>query len=140
MIWVPEDAELNDFVQPVQLAQADEDFVGNIECVITGFGTTRQGGPAVRTLREASVDIWPIGWCNEAHGGLITAQHVCAGAPGMRGGCHGDSGGPLTCMIGGVRKLVGVTSWGKPDCDPTYPTVYAGVGYFRNWIKQNSGV
>ena len=32
------------------------------------------------------------------------------------GGCHGDSGGPLTATVKGKAVLFGVVSWGEPDC------------------------
>ncbi|KAJ8297465.1 hypothetical protein KUTeg_023996 [Tegillarca granosa] len=45
----------------------------------------------------------------------------------------GDSGGPLVCKSEGSFVLVGTISWGSSACK-NYPTVFTGVGKFRNWI------
>ena len=34
----------------------------------------------------------------------------------------------------GVTELVGLTSWGVSGCSPTFPSVYARVSFFREWI------
>lgn len=34
-----------------------------------------------------------------------------------KGTCHGDSGGPALLDIGGVERLIGVTSWGDENCE-----------------------
>ncbi|XP_054152827.1 trypsin-7-like [Oppia nitens] len=67
----------------------------------------------------------------------VTDRMLCAGYDeGGRDACQGDSGGPI--KHDGL--LVGVVSWGK-DCGlPHYPGVYARVGYFRDWIRDKSGV
>ena len=55
-------------------------------------------------------------------------------------GCHGDSGGPLSCQTpGGVWKQFGVVSWGNPQCNglDRY-TVYTKVSSYIKWIEKNS--
>ena len=47
------------------------------------------------------------------------------------GSGSGDSGGPLLANINGVKKIVGITSWGKEDGDFTGPTAFTNVAYQR---------
>ncbi|XP_026527782.1 chymotrypsin-like protease CTRL-1 [Notechis scutatus] len=49
---------------------------------------------------------------------------------------RGDSGGPLVCQKGSSWSLVGIVSWGSPNCNVWTPAVYARVSKFRNWIDQ----
>ena len=45
------------------------------------------------------------------------------------GSGSGDSGGPLLANINGVKKVVGITSWGKDDGDFSGPTAFSNVAY-----------
>lgn len=45
-------------------------------------------------------------------GDQIESDMLCAGGVAGQGTCFGDSGGPLVWQRGGVRKLIGVVSWG----------------------------
>ena len=51
---------------------------------------------------------------------------ICGGEQNL-GTCFGDSGGPLVANIHGKFTLVGVTSWGSPDCDTA--SVYADISH-----------
>ena len=62
---------------------------------------------------------------------------VCSGDGGntRKSGCHGDSGGPFVCQIGGRWELHGAVSHGSPRCASTETyTVFARVAYFKKWI------
>ncbi|KAL9970720.1 hypothetical protein ACROYT_G023134 [Oculina patagonica] len=61
---------------------------------------------------------------------------LCAGGQG-KGGCEGDSGGPLVCGENGKWVLRGVVSWGHPDCQTDYYSVFARVSNYVKWIKKN---
>lgn len=68
---------------------------------------------------------------------------ICAGYPeGGKDACKADSGGPLVCIEpkSGVKKLVGVVSFGKGCARPDFFGVYARVSYSRSWIKQKTGI
>jgi len=51
------------------------------------------------------------------------------------GGCSGDSGGPLTALMGGRETLVGVTSYGATSCRAKVPTVFTKVPYYEKDIR-----
>jgi V8-like Glu-specific endopeptidase len=60
-----------------------------------------------------------------AAGRYIKRERVYTGA------CYGDSGGPLLATIKGVKKVIGVTSWGKKGCNTKAPTVFTNVAYYE---------
>ena len=70
---------------------------------------------------------------------------VCAGqiVGYLKGGCHGDSGGPFVCKdrYSGRFYLQGAVSWGSPSCifeqEKNVYTVFARVNALRKWIDDN---
>lgn len=110
----------------------------NDVAVVSGWGSTRQGGSTVTKLQRVNIFIVDQDECRNMHKGFgfkIHPTHVCAYDPqAKKGACHGDSGGPLT--VDG--KLVGLTSWAVICASPYIPTVYTRVGSYLDWIKDNA--
>ncbi|XP_069685332.1 trypsin beta-like [Periplaneta americana] len=107
--------------------------------VVSGWGTTSEGGSASTTLRQVAVPIVSDSSCNSAYSsyGGITARMICAGyTSGGKDACQGDSGGPLVAN----GKLIGIVSWGAGCARPNYPGVYTKVSALRSWISSNTGV
>jgi secreted trypsin-like serine protease len=50
------------------------------------------------------------------------------------GSGDGDSGGPLVATINGVKKIVGITSWGQQDDNFKAPTAFVNVSFQRREI------
>jgi len=66
----------------------------------------------------------------------ITKNMICT-IGHYKGICNGDSGGPL--MVKGRENIViGVTSWGTPDCNLDAPSVFARVSSQVGWINVNA--
>jgi secreted trypsin-like serine protease len=65
-----------------------------------------------------------------AAGRHIKRLGVYAGSGG------GDSGGPLIASINGIRKVVGITSWGKDYGDFSGPSAFINVAYQRSEIAR----
>ena len=54
---------------------------------------------------------------------------------------QGDSGGALVVQSGGTYTQIGVVSFvSSLGCASGYPSGYARVTSFRDWIQQNAGV
>ena len=66
----------------------------------------------------------------------ISKAMLCAGlTEGGMDACSGDSGGPLSISVSGVRTLEGVVSWGPDLCaQPSQYGVYARVSEALGWI------
>jgi secreted trypsin-like serine protease len=59
--------------------------------------------------------------------------NLCAGdIEEQRVTCGGDSGGPLVDID---ESIVGVVSWGRADCHPGAPGVFAKVSAAWDWIN-----
>ncbi|CAG9810850.1 unnamed protein product [Chironomus riparius] len=107
-----------------------------IDLTVSGWGTMQWGVssfPAV--LQSTPVPSMTNAECQAIYvDEVLLPQHVCAGRVG-HDACQGDSGGPLTENVGGAGAMVvGVVSWGY-FCAREYPTIYARVSYFLDWIR-----
>lgn len=122
----------NSFVGPIAL-QSEKEYMG--DCVVSGWGTTTEGGSSPSTLQWVDVPAVSDADCRAAYGqNDIEDSMICAGLPeGGVDACQGDSGGPMAC--GGL--LTGIVSWGYGCARPDYPGVYAEVAYFKDWVEAN---
>merc|ERR1712095_148377 len=72
-----------------------------------------------------------------AKGEIVKDSQICINAEGGHGTCNGDSGGPLT--FNGVH--VGLTSFGSSrGCESGAPDAFTRTSYFRDWIREKTGV
>ncbi|XP_064598805.1 trypsin alpha-3-like [Liolophura sinensis] len=124
------------YIKTITMASStSSDFTG-VTCTISGWGRTSGGGSIPSTLRYANMPAISNSECasrwSSISGASINAGHICVYQSG-KSACSGDSGGPMVCS--GI--LAGITSWGISSCSGGYPSVYARVSYFRNWIDSN---
>ena len=120
-------AQLNG-LQAAPFAQRDEALTA------IGWGLTSRNGtdPADR-LQEVALDYIQTGSCKNAWGnGFNTATMVCAAELNPVQGrdqdtCSGDSGGPLFIGDDVDPYVIGLTSFGQPQCAGNLPTVYTSV-------------
>lgn len=66
----------------------------------------------------------------------IRNSNICTFLRQGAGVCSGDSGGPLVAD----GKLIGVVSYGRPNCASGYPDVWTRVSSYYDWIRQNTGI
>lgn len=108
--------------------------------MVTGWGSTGEGGSAAVILMEVEVPIVENEVCNRAYG-TITENMVCAGyADGGKDSCQGDSGGPLVVpdQEGGWH-LAGLVSFGYGCARPNFYGVYTRVSQYVDWIESHIG-
>ncbi|XP_023243443.1 venom protease-like [Centruroides sculpturatus] len=135
-VKLSKDIIFNAHVRPICLPTSTEFYSDTF--YITGWGTTRSGGSASSTLREAKVKMVPLSTCKSSYSRInlkITDKQVCAGR-GEADTCQGDSGGPMV-MYSEIKKrwiLVGITSFGNGCGNRRYPGVYTSVKAYRSWI------
>ncbi|MGD3108844.1 serine protease [Streptomyces sp. YGL11-2] len=112
-------------VRPIPLQEAGAEPASGTPATVTGWGSTRDGGPLPQLLRRVDVPKLSDSSCKSAYGaGSITPRMTCYGyEAGRRDACQGDSGGPL--VVGG--RLVGIASWGSGCAAPGRPGVYTKV-------------
>jgi secreted trypsin-like serine protease len=129
-----------DYIQPACLPSVPAPL-GSKDCYITGWGKIRHPGSMHSYLQQAVMPPVDSKTCYAKNKGTInipiTAGMQCAGEGGVNtiSGCHGDSGGPYVCKIGGNWEVQGAVSHGSPRCSSTETyTVFANVYYFKQWI------
>ncbi|KAG1666616.1 Plasminogen [Nymphon striatum] len=101
------------------------------------FCNTKDTGYDLR-LKQGPVPIYDHSQCENSYPGRVWNSSICAGL--HRGGvdsCTGDSGGPLMQLINKKWTVIGIVSFGAPECaQPDEPGVYTNVGSYINWIHQ----
>ncbi|KAJ8918101.1 hypothetical protein NQ315_011558 [Exocentrus adspersus] len=138
LIRLPFSVRLTRAIQLVTLAPANSpSFAGSV-ATLSGWGKTGDNTPAISsTLNSVNVNVIANSLCQQTYGGLIQPYTICTYGGARRGGCHGDSGGPLTVNGYQVGVVSFVSSWG---CQSGTPTAFSRVSYFRNWIAAHTGV
>merc|ERR1719411_2366097 len=124
-------------VSPACLPGDTSKLYDGSKATVSGWGTTSSGGNQPTTLREVEVTVQSNQVCNQAYGGSITSNMVCAADSG-KDSCQGDSGGPMVVLENNRYSLVGVVSWGYGCASASYPGVYARVTAQMSWIKDNT--
>ncbi|XP_075854356.1 transmembrane protease serine 9 isoform X3 [Microcebus murinus] len=126
-------------VRPICLPEPAPRAPDGARCVITGWGSVREGGSMARQLQKAAVRLLSEQTCRRFYPVQISSRMLCAGFPqGGVDSCSGDAGGPLACREPSGRwVLTGVTSWGYGCGRPHFPGVYTRVSAVRGWIGQN---
>ncbi|XP_074207295.1 transmembrane protease serine 9 isoform X3 [Camelus bactrianus] len=126
-------------VRPICLPEPGPRPPDGARCVITGWGSMREGGSMARQLQKAAVRLLSEQTCRRFYPVQISSRMLCAGFPqGGVDSCSGDAGGPLACREPSGRwVLTGVTSWGYGCGRPQFPGVYTRVAAVRGWIGQN---
>ncbi|WP_437658898.1 serine protease [Sorangium sp. So ce1182] len=118
-------------VQPIEMP--DGRYDATYTAAITGWGETETGDyPSV--LLKADLPIVDQATCASVMGPVLPTM-ICAGyANGIKGGCSGDSGGPLTATNGtGHQQLAGIVSWGDEPCSKY--TVFTRAVDYVPWIR-----
>uniref|UniRef100_A0A8C3X8F8 Transmembrane serine protease 9 n=1 Tax=Catagonus wagneri TaxID=51154 RepID=A0A8C3X8F8_9CETA len=126
-------------VRPICLPDPGPRPPDGARCIITGWGSVREGGSMARQLQKAAVRLLSEQTCRRFYPVQISSRMMCAGFPqGGVDSCSGDAGGPLACREPSGRwVLTGVTSWGYGCGRPQFPGVYTRVAAVRGWIGQN---
>ena len=110
--------------------------------LVTGWGTTSEGGLVSPTLRKAKVPVVSDSECIKAYGNQIYPEEMlCAGKDGVDA-CQGDSGGPLVVQDEAHHgwSLIGIVSWGVGCARDGYYGVYTEVSHYIPWIAQSYGL
>ncbi|XP_051176615.1 trypsin-1-like [Leptopilina boulardi] len=132
----------NNAIQPVKLPQRGQ-TLKTVTATISGWGHTKPGGPGSDKLLAVTVPKVNTANCKAIYKkGSITLKEgeICYGyhkGQVTRDKCQGDSGGPL---VNSDRVELGLVSWGVECGTKGYPGVYTDVLYFRDWIRQRTGI
>ncbi|NWI33729.1 CELA1 elastase, partial [Sula dactylatra] len=131
-------AYANGFVEVAALPPAGEILPNDYPCYITGWGMVSVDGSSTDILQEAMMPVVNHKICSQQDwwGSQVKVTMICAGGDGVKAGCSGDSGGPLSCYRDSRWEVHGIVSFGLvPYCN-TYkkPTVFTRVSAYVDWI------
>ncbi|XP_050306278.1 transmembrane protease serine 9-like [Anthonomus grandis grandis] len=135
LVRLKEPVELTDKYNVISLPEDDShDYLGNIS-LVTGWGRPIEDVPGISpVLNQLYSTIMSNYACRLAYLGSIEDSNICMSSYVGRATCSGDSGGPL--VVDGIQ--VGVVSFGSGwGCAQGYPSVFARVTYYLDWIKAN---
>ncbi|XP_060757838.1 chymotrypsinogen A-like [Neoarius graeffei] len=138
LVQLSSSVTFNNYVMPVCLAASNSFFPGGSNVWVTGWGriSSDESLPSPKTLQEAQVSVVSRTDCAKAYGsGSITDNMICA-AEGEKSACNGDSGGPLVLKCNGTWVQAGIVSFGKKCGSAVFPTVYARVSQYQDWINR----
>jgi secreted trypsin-like serine protease len=131
--------------EPIKLAGGSEAAALAAGSLVktTGWGVT---GPmnslGSNILRVATQVVLPDQVCRRDNGRSYQSRTMlCLGGPaGNTSTCFGDSGGPLVSRVSTGWRLIGVTSFGDPFCDPVAPSVDARASgnAIRGWVRRTA--
>ncbi|XP_026162079.1 elastase-1-like [Mastacembelus armatus] len=142
LLRLSSDATLNTYVQLANLPPSGQILPNNNFCYITGWGRTQTGGQMSALLKQAYLPTVDYQTCSSPlwWGSTVKTSMVCAGGS-SNSGCHGDSGGPLNCYVGGRWVVHGVTSFVSSLGCNTYmkPTVFSRVSAYISWMNSIMG-
>ncbi|KAM6422458.1 elastase-1-like [Rhynochetos jubatus] len=128
----------NGFVEIAMLPPEGEILPNNFPCYLTGWGLVSASGSSPDRLQEVMLPVVDHEICSQPDwwGSQAKVTMICAGGDGVRSGCSGDSGGPLSCYKDDHWQVFGIVSYGLvPYCN-TYkkPTVFTRVSAYMDWI------
>ena len=124
------------------------DLLRGSNCTIAGWGKTERNGQSPVILSAPIDIISTLTGCtcskNRVYRKLASRKiqentQFCAGIVKGTDTCVGDSGGPLFCEVNQQQVLVGLTSFGSPNCGNyagNEPGVYVNIAHFLKWIKR----
>ncbi|XP_071844188.1 chymotrypsin-1-like [Apostichopus japonicus] len=122
-------------ISSIPIANSSNEMSDYSSCFLIGWGVTGDYLLS-NVLQYTPLELYNNSMCEERFG-YIDETMLCAGSQ-TSAACSGDSGGPLACYRNddpSVMELVGVVSFGIPECQAGVPGVYTRVSTFRDWIE-----
>jgi len=136
ILKLAKDVEFNDYIVPACLpSSAANDYTGK-SAVVSGWGTTSEGGSTSAFLKETTVSVVSKSDSTCTPYRIDDSIKMCAYTAGTDS-CQGDSGGPLVLNEDGKNTVIGVVSYGSGCARTGYAGVYAKVTGYLDWINQN---
>merc|ERR1712127_551875 len=130
------DVQMTTNVVPACLPTNTNNNYVNADAVVSGWGTTSEGGRTSSVLKETTVKIVSQSDSTCRPYGTLPNTKMCAYRQNTDS-CQGDSGGPLVLQEDGRNTVVGVVSYGNGCARTGYAGVYARVTNYLDWINTN---
>lgn len=127
VIHIPE-VHITPTVQVILIAHDGDINYEGLVGIVSGWGRTSDTSVLSYELMHVKVPVISNESCELTYGSVVIDSTICT----TTASCSGDSGGPLA--INGV--LVGVVSFGSAITCANFPTAFARVSYYKEWISR----
>lgn len=139
LIRLDRPVQLSATVQPIALETLE--LPTNTSLTAVGFGlmntTETTFAPILQYARLRSIT---RNECSKKHPFVrFRRSNICAAGLKLESTCRGDSGGPLireNVENPAGATLVGLTSFGSPECHLGFARAFTKVAYYTQWIQQ----
>lgn len=132
----------SDYIQPVKLPSNKLfNTFTNSPVIVSGWGSIDDNEDIVPYLQYGYATVLDLNKCISSYDPeRINQGNICLDnkQPGGASSCNGDSGGPCVSTVTG--ELIGISSFVPVDGCDVSPSVYSRVTYFRDWIKDQTGI
>lgn len=142
LLILPTAVKLTKSIQTIDLPSGDDlksSYDGEL-ATVSGWGRFSDDNSWVSDVLRFTVnEVKSNSACFDIFGNFVIDSTLCTITRATRSGtCHGDSGGPLTVTRNGKPVLIGVVSFvALAGCQLDYPTGFARVTYFYDWIVEH---
>jgi len=138
IIELSESLSFNNGIQPICLPSAGHSYKADTHFIVSGWGTTSEGGRSSDKLKQTIVNHVDLKTCEKQLGRSRSGLpgQLCAAEAG-KDSCQGDSGGPLVTKINNKWVLSGVVSWGYGCARANSPGAYTDVAQYRAFIDKH---
>lgn len=133
--------QVNDVFGGVFAALASADDVTVVEetfstGIASGFGKSSATGSGTTSPLEINLKLLSQNYCrtNWPYSISYIPVFVCVQVSTAATTCQGDSGGPLFVVVGGIRRVAGVTSFGGNPCGANY-SVFTRVSSYMSFLQ-----
>ncbi|XP_059477130.1 brachyurin-like [Neocloeon triangulifer] len=126
------------FIKLPSMAEASKTFV-NALLTVSGYGMTRNTGPASNYLSFIDVKVISNTACSNSFGAPIPSTNICTAKYDFKQICSGDSGGPLVQKRADGHVLIGIVSFSGDICTES-PAGFTRVTSFLGWISSQTNI
>lgn len=121
-------ADVGGNVAVIALARDTGNTWAGVSATVSGWGLTSDGGSTAGNLQYVTRSVITNSACAAIYGDAVIGSTICTDAST----CSGDSGGPLIAS----GQQIGVVSFGAAASCASFPSAFARVSHFVDWISQ----
>ncbi|GJQ84297.1 hypothetical protein Trydic_g5236 [Trypoxylus dichotomus] len=134
ILVLAEALQFSDNIAPARLPVDGLVLDPGTEGIVSGWGRVNATSTLATHLQEITMTTITLSECRSLYSSVkVRSRHFCTLG---QVACAGDVGSPF--VINGV--IIGLVSWGNDCGTSTLPVVLTNVAYFRDYIREITGI